>query len=210
MEKTKMYAILEDNKVVGYTYESVPGSILLTDEEYLRQISHHAMWLYNDGVFTPHPFPTTIPDEDETDGMSAAKRYWEEQNAIRELAKIQAKALVATMAKEDVKKIQKLFDVWSTNTLMKKGDFYTYNDVLYKVLQDHTSQADWNPEVAVSLFAKVLTDPAGTPLPWVKPGANNAYKKGDRVLWTDGKVYESTIDNNVWSPSEYPAGWKVV
>ena len=55
VEKTKMYAILENNKVVGYTYESVPGSILLTDEEYLRQISHHAMWLYNDGVFTPHP-----------------------------------------------------------------------------------------------------------------------------------------------------------
>ena len=210
MEKTTMYAMLEDNKVVGYTYESVPGSIMLTDEEYLRQISHHAVWLYDGGVFTPHPFPTTVPDEDETDDMAAAKKYWEEQNAIRELAKIQAKSLVATMAKEDVVKIQKLFDVWSINTPMKKGDFYTYKDVLYKVLQDHKSQAAWNPEVAVSLFAKVLTDPAGTPLPWVKPGSTNPYKKGDRVLWTDGKVYESTIDNNVWSPSEYPAGWKVV
>ena len=31
--------------------------------------------------------------------------------------------------------------------------------------------------------------------------------KGDRVLWTDGKVYESTIDNNVWSITAYPQGW---
>ncbi len=23
-----------------------------------------------------------------------------------------------------------------------------------------------------------------------------------------GKTYESTIDNNVWSPTAYPAGWK--
>jgi len=28
--------------------------------------------------------------------------------------------------------------------------------------------------------------------------------KGDRVMW-DGKVYESTIDNNVWGPEIY--GW---
>jgi len=26
----------------------------------------------------------------------------------------------------------------------------------------------------------------------------------------EGKVYESTIDANVWSPTAYPAGWKKV
>jgi hypothetical protein len=27
---------------------------------------------------------------------------------------------------------------------------------------------------------------------------------------TDGKVYESLIDNNIWSPEAYPAGWSEV
>lgn len=46
---------------------------------------------------------------------------------------------------------------------------------------------------------------------FVQPtGAHDAYKTGDRVKFTDGHIYESTIDNNVWSPSAYPAGWKLV
>ena len=46
--------------------------------------------------------------------------------------------------------------------------------------------------------------------PWVQPtGAHDAYKKGDRVTF-NAKTYESLIDANVWSPSVYPAGWKVV
>ena len=32
---------------------------------------------------------------------------------------------------------------------------------------------------------------------------------GDECLWSDGKVYRSTIDNNVWSPAAYPQGWQV-
>ena len=40
-------------------------------------------------------------------------------------------------------------------------------------------------------------------------GAHDAYNKGDRVLF-NGKVYESLIDANTWSPDAYPQGWKVV
>lgn len=45
---------------------------------------------------------------------------------------------------------------------------------------------------------------------WVQPtGGHDAYKNGDRVTY-NGKVYESVIDANVWSPDTYPQGWKVV
>lgn len=45
---------------------------------------------------------------------------------------------------------------------------------------------------------------------WVQPiGAHDAYAKGDRVTF-NGKVWESVIDGNVWSPSVYPAGWTEV
>lgn len=106
--------------------------------------------------------------------------------------------------------IPEIFPVWSANSVKyKAGDKVSYKGVLYKVLQDHTSQESWKPDVAPSLFAKMLTSPDNTPKPWVQPDSTNAYKKGDRVTY-NGKIYESLIDNNVWSPDGYPAGWKEV
>ena len=40
-------------------------------------------------------------------------------------------------------------------------------------------------------------------------GAHDAYMIGDRVKF-NGKIYKSTINNNVWSPDTYPAGWEEV
>lgn len=44
---------------------------------------------------------------------------------------------------------------------------------------------------------------------WVQPtGAHDVYNAGDQVHYVpDGKNYESVIDNNSWSPTDYPAGW---
>lgn len=45
---------------------------------------------------------------------------------------------------------------------------------------------------------------------WVQPaGGHDAYQKGEQVTY-DGRVYESTVDNNVWSPADYPQGWQEV
>ncbi len=44
---------------------------------------------------------------------------------------------------------------------------------------------------------------------FVKPtGAHDAYQAGDRVIF-GGVVYVSVINNNVWAPDVYPAGWEV-
>ena len=40
-------------------------------------------------------------------------------------------------------------------------------------------------------------------------GGHDAFSVGDRVRF-NGKVYESTIDSNIWSPSDYPQGWTLV
>lgn len=51
------------------------------------------------------------------------------------------------------------------------------------------------------------TDPAKA-LPFVAL-STSPYNKGD--CCTEGsKVYRSTLDNNVWSPSAYPQGWEEV
>lgn len=102
-----------------------------------------------------------------------------------------------------------LFPSWQSGIDYTVGQRVRYNGVLYSVLQAHTSQDTWQPDVAVSLFAKVLIPNPDTVPEWEQPGSTNPYMKGDRVLF-EGTVYESLIDDNVWSPTAYPAGWKAV
>lgn len=106
--------------------------------------------------------------------------------------------------------IQEFYDVWSVGVTYEVGRYLLYKNVLYKVLQPHTSQETWTPDVTASLYAKVLIDPTGETIPdWEQPDSTNAYMTGDKVRF-EGVVYESTIDNNIWSPTAYPAGWKIV
>ena len=50
----------------------------------------------------------------------------------------------------------------------------------------------------------------GTPPEWVQPtGAHDAYSIGDRVTF-EGQVWESKIDANTWSPTEYPSAWQLI
>lgn len=46
--------------------------------------------------------------------------------------------------------------------------------------------------------------------PFVKPeGAHDCYNEGNKMTF-NGKKYICLIDGCVWSPEEYPAGWKEV
>ena len=106
--------------------------------------------------------------------------------------------------------IQEFYDIWNVGVTYEVGRYLQYKGVLYKVLQPHTSQETWTPDVASSVYAKVLIDPTGETIPeWEQPDSTNAYMTGDKVRF-EGVVYESTVDNNIWSPTAYPAGWKVV
>ena len=106
-----------------------------------------------------------------------------------------------------------LFATWDGNGVVYTvGTRVRYDGVLYKVLIEHTSQGDWTPPAAPSLFAVVLIpDPEVIPV-WVQPDSTNPYMTGDKVHYPDenGAVYESLIDNNIWSPEAYPAGWRQV
>ena len=75
-----------------------------------------------------------------------------------------------------------LYPMWSgDNVGYFVGDRVRYNQILYKVLQNHTSQENWTPEAAPSLYAKVLIpDPDVIP-DWEQPDSTNPYMIGDKV-----------------------------
>ena len=117
--------------------------------------------------------------------------------------------LADNLTDEQAVQVPLIFEAWQVGVDYKVGKKLVYEEVLYKVLQDHTSQETWTPKDAPSLFARVLVDDGGAVLDWVQPDSTNPYMKGDRVKF-EGKIYESLIDNNIWSPTAYPAGWKEI
>lgn len=107
------------------------------------------------------------------------------------------------------------------------GDIVSYNDKLYKSIINANV---WAPDVYPAGWEEYTestgggdsgetggggttepeTPPTETIPDFVQPtGAHDAYKKGDKVRF-NGKIYESLIDANAYSPSDYPAGWKEI
>lgn len=124
----------------------------------------------------------------------------EARNEVQEAAITVARIQAESLPEEQALQVKALYDEWSGESVKyRAGKYLIYQDVLYKVLQDHTSQTAWTPDSAPSLYAKVLTDPAGEILPWEQPDSANPYKKGDRVAH-NGSTWESLVDNNVWEP----------
>ena len=123
---------------------------------------------------------------------------------------IEAFVKLRELATDDMSlQVPNLYPTWKSGVNYITGQRVLHEDVLYKVLQDHTSQETWTPVDAPSLFAKVLIPDENVIPEWVQPDSTNPYMTGDKVMF-NGKVYESIIDNNTWSPEAYPQAWKEV
>lgn len=65
------------------------------------------------------------------------------------------------------------------------------------------------------LYKLIKTDEPENPVEeeypeYVQPtGAHDSYKLGDKITF-EGKKYECIYENCVWSPEEYPQGWKLI
>ena len=124
--------------------------------------------------------------------------------------KLTEKTILNNASDEDAYTMRYLYPEWLGNGLTyKTNDRLMYNDKFYKVLQDHTSQSDWTPDTASSLYVEIA-DPSNEYPEFKQPtGAHDAYAKGDKVTF-EGKHYISLIDANTYSPTDYPAGWQLV
>lgn len=110
-----------------------------------------------------------------------------------------------TLTDDEAAYVPMMFERWEPDISYEIGRRVCYQDKLYKVLQAHTSHEAYPPDITVSLYAEILIpDPSVIP-EWVQPSSTNPYMKGDKVRH-NGKVWVSTVDNNVWEPGVY--GWE--
>ena len=121
----------------------------------------------------------------------------------------------ATLTDEQALEIASVYPRWEVGKAYSVGDIISYGEngvgdpQLYKVVQAHTSQEDWTPDAAASLYDAFGLDEGGYPV-WSQPtGAHDAYNTGDIVNY-NGTLYKSLIDGNVWAPDAYPQGWEKV
>lgn len=111
----------------------------------------------------------------------------------------------ATLSDETALQSVQLFPLWEPDMAVSVGQRYQYNEILYRVVQDHTTQAEWTPDQTPALWVVVSLDEWPE---FIQPsGSHDAYNTGDKVTF-NGEHYVSKIDGNVWSPSDYPDGWE--
>lgn len=120
----------------------------------------------------------------------------------------------ASLDEETAMEVAAVFPDWEPGRSYKVGDYVAYgvNSVgdpqLYKVAQAHTSQSDWAPGAAASLFSSIGLNKEGFPT-WSQPtGAHDAYDFGDIVDY-GGELYKSLVSGNVWAPGTAADLWEV-
>lgn len=128
-----------------------------------------------------------------------------ESRASAAAARIAVKqtVLAGDLPEEDLAQIVDLWPAWAAGVSYAVDEIVRHGGSLYKVVQAHTSQADWAPPDVPSLFAKIT--PPGLIAEWVQPtGAHDTYSLGDLVTHV-GQTWKSIVDNNSWEPGVY--GW---
>ena len=179
---------------------------VILDEDTVDFTKMYAYFVYTGENGQPH---LRFDEDKYNDILKEQKRQESVMKGEQLKQELQERVILDYASDEDAYTMRYLYPEWLGNGLTyKTNDRLMYNDKFYKVLQDHTSQSDWTPDTASSLYVEIA-DPSNEYPEFKQPtGAHDAYAKGDKVTF-EGKHYISLIDANVYSPTDYPAGWQL-
>lgn len=110
----------------------------------------------------------------------------------------------AELTDEEALEVAAIYPPWVSKIgqAVTAGERLWYNTKLYKVIQPHTVQEEWTPDITPALYTEVSVEefPA-----WRQPlGSEDAYRTGDKVSH-NGHHWRSNIDYNTYEPGVY--GW---
>ena len=134
------------------------------------------------------------------------------RNDIIEQAKAIRKSIntvTANLTDEQAVEVIELYMPWVVGEAVAVGDMRRDEGKLYRCLQAHTTAAEWKPAAVPALWVEIA--PAGE-YREIKENMlpTEAFALGE-IGWhkEKGNLYKSLIDNNVYTPVTYPAGWEV-
>ena len=217
-----MFKIIKENKVLGIV--SNPTWVRMQENAcYGLTIEDNAQGIALNGtVYHVNGKPDlngaeTVSIEEVDDGIYANSltALLPDPNDLRNSEQFRkaVQMFAGSLDEDSAMVVATIYDPYQVDHAYAVGDYFTYgvNNVddpqLYKVVQAHTSQEDWKPDLLPALYTPIGLTPAGYPV-WTQPtGVHDAYSKGDIVSYNE-KLYRSLIDENTWSPDAYPAGWE--
>lgn len=160
--------------------------------------------------------------DDWTDTGTELRQSWALQpveGSAAEAAVALAKMQAVELDDGQALKVPALYDEWSGKGVKYYGpddpegnpqSRVRFQGSLVKCITTHTSQPDWAPNAAPSLWAVILPGQDGSGVTvgiWEQPGPENAYQLGDQVIH-NGHLWESDFDgDNVWEPGQVGSHW---
>lgn len=193
-------------------YVNVHGQESLTEAEYLALFGNDTQRPYADqlyrGDITLADVPEDLQESVQTIVNNRIARWglWRnlpasphEVTALAEavttsgLTKGQARDLFAALetlragaTDNQALEAKYIYPVWKPNTAYTTAHRLLYGDSLYRVLQDHTSQADWTPDITPALYTVVEAVHTGSkadPIPY-----NGNMELVEGLYYTQGGV----------------------
>ena len=169
----------------------VSGNVISTHEGYTTRREHS---------FTVGKIVTA---EQERDELAAAL-------AVEEAKKPYIETLTAAIDDAAASTVIPLFPAMKyTGNLIKAGTRINWNGVLKRAAADLWDREDCDPDHAPDLWEDILYRDGYRIIPDVIT-VGKAFALGERGWWNDGLLYESVVNDNVYTPDEYAGNWKIV
>ena len=94
-------------------------------------------------------------------------------------------------------------------SLVRAGTRINWNGTIKKAAVDLWDTEVNDPDHAPSLWADIAYRDGYRIIPETLT-VTTAFSKGEIGWWTDGKLYESKVDSNVYTPAQYADNWKEI
>lgn len=120
------------------------------------------------------------------------------ENTLRKIIQMAIEKARQITNDQEALEVKYLYKEFSSqiNKPLEVGEFIQHNDKLYRVLQAHTAQADWTPDVAASLFVVIDKEHAGTKEDPIPAALNMEYFAGKYYIENE-TLYLCTRDSGI-------------
>lgn len=186
-------------EIIQTMRQSVDGTQVVLHEKYIRNIDEFSKlkrYEFDDAEFTQlmnseawtHGEDYVQPNED-----------YAKVKAMQILtADTKANINTMSLSNKEALDVKEFYPVWSADSVqVKKGERYQCDDLLWEVVQDHTTQENWKPSIyTASLWKVVDVEHEGTqedPIPYTPP--MEIFK--DKYYTHNDILYKCTRDSGI-------------